>query len=67
MTDRELVLELCKRLGLTETKSDAWVGDHQYIDRGDSIFVGSGESCAAEYIAFDFDEDGKLTGHEITG
>lgn len=64
ISDRELVLELCRRLGLTRVPRDQmWLGGNQFDEQPNEIVIGEGgEGYCGFYCAFSFDGD-KLTGH----
>jgi len=66
MTDKELVLELCKRLNLKETTTSkrGIPGHKEYCQEPKSIVLGAGEGHMFFFTCFDFDGD-KLVGHGV--
>ena len=64
-TDRELVLELAKRLGLKPTSDPTarWYCDHVTILPFEIILGAGPRGCSDHNMVFEFDDDGKLTGH----
>ena len=70
MSDRELVLELARRLGLKETshkqyKEQIGLRPDQYVCTDESIIFGEGEGYGGFVVAFCFREDDpdKLANH----
>ncbi len=65
MTDRELVLELCKRLKLTEGPVvQRWPRSDAYYNTEDRIVIGTGVGYGEFYAQFNFDGD-KLVSHGV--
>jgi hypothetical protein len=70
MTDRELVLELCKRLHLTP-EDGITPSDYGYCERPElrmrpkSIIIGQGDGNDNHCAIFYFHEDGTLKSHGI--
>ncbi len=65
MTDRELVLELCKRLKFTEAPASQWSPrSDEYCRTEDRITIGAGVGYMHFYIMFNFEGD-KLINHGV--
>jgi hypothetical protein len=71
MTDKELVLELCKRLGLEQNDdpgSDRYIidspGPNRYIVDSNKITIGEGIGYNDFCVNFNFDGD-KLINHGV--
>lgn len=68
MTDRDLVRELCKRLGLKKTGSVGTgtpCGADEYLDDGEYIIIGQGDGYSGFQVSFTFDDADRLKGHTV--
>ena len=66
MTDREMVLEICKSLELQLNQTqEKYIAPCEYQIREGSIILGSGRGYPDFLAEFKFDEKGKLTGHAL--
>lgn len=71
MKDRELVLELCSRLGLVKYKEDIehirynLLHQNEFIIRSNEIIIGEGDGYGGFMVKFTFDDNGKLVKHGV--
>ena len=66
MTDREMVMHLCERLGLVETSFNL-IGCHSngYCMDDKTIVLGSGNGYSGFVASFVFDSTGTIISHSI--
>lgn len=66
MTDKEIMLELFKKLKLFDAKPDQYgIFSDQIRVESNKVTLGSGDGYFDCYVVFEFDEHGNLLSHGV--
>lgn len=65
MTDKEKMIELCKKLGLSEVNQEIDLGRQQYFVSEQKVLLGSGGGYSGFIAEFTFNQDGSIYSHSV--